>query len=115
MPCHSLHARSLSNSTRLLLRIRSAWTDYVGENTASGMHSRTFGVIDREVNSSYDRTQKLEVRVRSISAPAFAVFDARGSAGVEGGYRLQAGLLTRLIVLLTAVCEPPWEGARMHI
>ena len=83
---------------------------YVGEHSASGLHSADFGVSDREQNSSYDKTTPFHVKTQLISSPTFAVFDVRGASQGDA-YNAQGSLLTKLIVLLHVVIGPRLELA----
>ena len=78
---------------------------YVGEHSASGLHSADFGVSDREQNSSYDKTTPFQVKTQFISNPTFAVFDVRGASQGDA-YNAQGSLLTKLLVLLHVVIGP---------
>lgn len=81
---------------------------YVGEHTASGIHSVDFGVVDREQNATYDRATRYEVKTRVFSWPTFAVFDVRGHE--YDTYNAQVSLLTRLLVLIRVVLTAPRKG-----
>ena len=71
------------------------------------MLSWDFGVVDRERNSSYDKVQRVDVRSRTIAGSTFAAFDVRGTGGL---YNTQAGMLSKLLVLIKAVIEPRWKA-----
>jgi len=65
-------------------------------------------VLDREQNGSYNRPAPFEVRTRSITAPTFGVLDLRGGGAAYWHFQLE--LVSKLLVLLSAVVELEWEG-----
>ena len=81
---------------------------FTGEHTASGFLPWDFGVLDREQNGSYNRPAPFEVRTRSITAPTFGVLDLRGGGAAYWHFQLE--LVSKLLVLLSAVVELEWEG-----
>ena len=65
-------------------------------------------MLDREQNGSYNRPAPFEVRTRSITAPTFGVLDLRGGGAAYWHFQLE--LVSKLLVLLSAVVELEWEG-----